>query len=71
MRTITELFLSDTVRTEIRTVRHGRGLLISDEMNTVALLSPGDSMVSLSAMDKVLGALEQLREQLATELRTA
>ena len=69
MRTVTELFLGNTVRTEVRTVRGGRGLLISDETNTVALLFPSDSVVSLSAMDKVLVALTRLREQLATELR--
>jgi hypothetical protein len=40
-------------------------------MNTVALLFPGDSVVSLTAMDKVLGALGRPREQLATDLQTS
>jgi len=68
MNTIAEVFLGGTVRTKVRKVRLGRGLLISDDMSTVALLFPGDSLVSLAAMDKVLEALHQLRKQLEADL---
>jgi hypothetical protein len=68
MRTIAELFLGGTIQVEQRRVRRGRAILISDEMNTVALLFPRDNLRSLAAMDKVLSGLQELRAQLAVEL---